>query len=97
MLKDIPVMKKLVATGEERVGRLVQQLMSNERFVLGVQGILSRSLQARGALDKALRAALAAANLPSTADLEGLRAKLDELEGLLEQLEAKLDQLAEKQ
>ena len=29
-LKDNPVMKKLVETGEERIGKLAQQLLSNE-------------------------------------------------------------------
>lgn len=96
MIKDSPLMKKLVATGEERVGKLVQQLMSNETFVLGVQTILTRSLAAKGLLDKALRSALSAANLPSAGDLEALRDKLGELEGLLEQLETKVDALAEK-
>ena len=30
MLKNNPVMKKLVETGEERIGKLAQQLLSNE-------------------------------------------------------------------
>ncbi len=96
MLKDNPVMKRLVATGEERVGKLVQQLMANEKFVLGVQAILSRALSAKGTLDKSLRGALSAMNLPSTADLETLHGKIDELEKLLGQLEGKVDQLVEK-
>jgi hypothetical protein len=29
MLKDNPVMKKLVATGEERIGKIAQQLLSD--------------------------------------------------------------------
>jgi polyhydroxyalkanoate synthesis regulator phasin len=96
MLKDNPVMKKLVATGEERVGKLVQQLMSNEKFVVGIQTIVSRALSAKGTLDKSIRTALSAMNLPSTADLETLREKLDELEKLLGQMEEKVDRLVEK-
>ncbi|MFZ5443625.1 MAG: hypothetical protein ACOZQL_26700 [Myxococcota bacterium] len=95
MLKDNPVMKKLVATGEERIGKLVQQLMSNEKFVSGIQGIVSRGLSAKGTLDKSIRTALSAMNLPSTGDLETLREKIDELEKLLGNLEGKIDQLAE--
>lgn len=91
MLKDNAVMKKLVATGEEQVGKLAQQLLSNEKFVAAIQGIVSRSLSAKGTLDKSLRAALAAMNLPSTADLELLREKVDELERLLSSVETKLD------
>ncbi len=93
MLKNNPVMKRLVETGEERVGRIAQQLLSNERFVAAIQTIVSSSLAAKGTLDKSLRAALAAMNLPSTADLDSLRRKLDDLEQLLTSLEAKVDAL----
>jgi polyhydroxyalkanoate synthesis regulator phasin len=95
MLKDNPVMKKLVATGEERIGKLVQQLMANEKFVAGVQSIISRAFTAKGALDKSLRTALSAMNLPSTGDLETLKEKIEELERLLGQVESKVDALVE--
>lgn len=96
MLKDNPVMKRLVATGEERIGKLVQQLMSNEKFVAGIQGIVSKALSAKGTADKSIRTALSAMNLPSTGDLESLREKIDDLETLLAKLEGKVDQLAEQ-
>lgn len=96
MLKDNPVMKRLVATGEERIGKLVQQLMSNEKFVAGIQTIVSRVLSAKGTMDKSIRTALSAMNLPSTADLETLREKIDELEALLGKLEGKVDQLVDQ-
>src|SRR3954465_4003548 len=92
-LKDNPVMKKLVETGEERIGKLAQQLLSNEKFVLAVQSIVAKTLQAKGTVDKSLRGALAAANLPSTADLEMLRTKVDDLERLLSSVEGKLETL----
>ena len=92
-LKDNPVMKKLVETGEERIGKLAQQLLSNEKFVLAVQSIVAKTLQAKGTVDKSLRSALAAANLPSTADLELLRSKVDDLERLLSSVEGKLETL----
>src|SRR6058998_2646386 len=90
-LKDNPVMKKLVETGEERIGKIAQQLLSNEKFVVAVQTIVSRSLAAKGTLDKSLRTALSAMNLPSTGDLEILRGKVEELEKLLGSIESKLD------
>lgn len=93
MLKDNPVMKKLVETGEERIGKIAQQLLSNEKFVMTVQTIVSRTLAAKGTLDKSLRSALAAMNLPSTADVEALRSKVDDLERLLSSVEAKLETL----
>jgi len=95
MLKDNPVMKKLVETGEERIGKLAQQLLSNEKFVTAVQSIVSRSLAAKGTLDKSLRSALSAMNLPSTADLEQLRGKVEDLEKLLASIEGKVDALVD--
>src|ERR687888_411098 len=94
MLMNNSVMKKLVETGEERIGRIAQQLLSNERFVAAIQTIVSRTLAAKGTLDKSLRGALAAMNLPSTADVEVLRGKVDELERLLASIESKLDSIA---
>jgi polyhydroxyalkanoate synthesis regulator phasin len=96
MLKNNPVMRKLVETGEERIGKIAQQLLSNEKFVAAVQTIVSRSLAAKGTLDKSLRTALAAMNLPSTADVEILRGKVEDLEKLLSQIESKLDTMAAK-
>ncbi len=96
MLKDNPMMKKLVATGEERIGKLVQQLMSNEKFVAGVQTLVSKALSAKGTMDKSIKTALSAMNLPSTGDLDTLREKIDDLEGLLSQLESKVDVLVDQ-
>lgn len=96
MLKDNPVMKKLVATGEERIGKIVQQLMSNEKFVTGVQSLVSSALSAKGTVDKSIKTALSAMNLPSTGDLETLREKIDDLEKLLAGLESKVDVLVDQ-
>jgi len=93
MLRDNPMVKKLVETGEERVGKLASTLLSNETFVAAVQSLVSRSLAAKGSLDKSLRSALAAMNLPSSADVESLRAKVEDLERLLTSVEQKVDTL----
>ena len=94
MLKNNPVMKKLVESGEVRIGKLAQQLLSNEKFVAAVQTIVGQTLKAKGTLDKSLRGALSAMNLPSTGDVETLKAKVEELEKLLTSVESKLDALA---
>ena len=96
MLKDNPVMKRLVETGEERIGKLAQQLLSNEKFVSTIQTLVTRSLAAKGTLDKSLRSALAAMNLPSTADLEILRSKVEDMERILSSIESKVDALKPK-
>src|SRR5687768_8057971 len=75
MLKNNPMVKKLMETGEERIGKVAQQLLSNERFVTAIQGLVSKTLEAKGSFDKSLRGALSAMNLPSTADVALLRTK----------------------
>jgi hypothetical protein len=91
MLKDNPMMKKLVSRGEQGVSKLVAQLMGNEKFVAGVQSIVTKAFSAKGTLDKSLKAALSAMNLPSTGDIATLQSKLDEVEKLLNSLESKID------
>jgi hypothetical protein len=91
MLKNNPMVKRLVQTGEERVGKLASTLLSNENFVGAVQSLVSKSLAAKGSLDKSLRSALAAMNLPSSADVEALRAKVEDLDQLLTSVEKKVD------
>jgi hypothetical protein len=93
-LRDNPMMKRLVETGEERIGKLAQQLLSNDKFVSAIQTLVTRSLAAKGTLDKSLRSAMAAMNLPSTADLELLRGKVEDLERLLSSIEGKVDALS---
>jgi hypothetical protein len=93
VLKNNPMVKKLVETGEERVGKFASALLSNETFVSAVQTLVSRSLAAKGTLDKSLRSALAAMNLPSSADLESLRTKVEDLDRLLTSVEKKVDTL----
>lgn len=93
MLKNNPMVKKLVQTGEERVGKLASTLLSNENFVATVQSLVSKSLAAKGSVDKSLRSALAAMNLPSRADVESLRAKVEEVDRLLNSVEKKVDAL----
>jgi hypothetical protein len=97
MLKNNPVVKKLVETGEERVGKLAQALLSNERFVTALQTLVQRSLSAKGMLDRSLRTALAAMNLPSSEDVESLRRKVTEIETMLGRIEAKLGDRLDKQ
>ena len=96
MLKNNPVMKRLVETGEERMSKLAQQLLSSDKFIGAIQALVSRSLAAKGTLDKSLRTALAAMNLPSSADVDSLRGKVEDLERLLGSVEAKVETLVNR-
>ncbi|HZH04700.1 MAG TPA: hypothetical protein VEY30_13020 [Myxococcaceae bacterium] len=96
MLKESPWVKRWVEAGEEQVGRLAQQLLSNEKFVAAVQGLVTRSLAARDTVDKSLRAALSAMNLPTAAEVDSLRTKVGDLETLLGGVEKKVDALLKR-
>jgi hypothetical protein len=89
-----PAVKKALALGEERMGRLVTQLLSNEKVMHGVQTVVSSALTAKSTLDKGVKTAMSAVNLPSTEDVEELRRKLSELESVVDGLNAKLERQA---
>jgi polyhydroxyalkanoate synthesis regulator phasin len=92
MLKDN--VKKMFELGEEQVGKIAQQLLSNEKFVGAMQSVVGNSLKAKGLVDKNIRLALSAMNLPSVADLDSLRHKLEELEETIKRLEESVAKMA---
>jgi polyhydroxyalkanoate synthesis regulator phasin len=97
MLKENPMEKRMFELGEEQVGKLTSQLLSSEKFVNAVQTIVNNSLKAKGLLDKNIRLALAAMNLPSVADVEALKTKLEELDQTIRRLEESVSKISESQ
>jgi hypothetical protein len=89
LLKN-PVVKRALTAGEERMGKLVTQLLSNERVMHGVQTVVASALNAKSTLDRGVKTAMQAVNLPTTQDVEELRKKLAELETLLDGLAARV-------
>ncbi len=87
-----PMLRRALAVGEERMGKVVTQLLSSQRVVLGVQAVVTSALGARSTLDRGVRTALQAVNLPTTGDVAELRRKLAELEELIDGLAARVEQ-----
>ncbi len=85
-----PMLKRALAAGEERMGKVVTQLLSSERVMHGVQTVVASALNAKSALDRGVRTAMQAVNLPTTEDVEELRRKLAELEVLLDGLASRV-------
>lgn len=96
MLRENPVVKRMFEIGEGQLARLAQELMNNETFVNALQTLMGNTLKAKGLLDKNIRLALTAMNLPTVADLRNLERKLGELEATLARLEAGIKTLNEK-
>ena len=90
-MTELPDLSRL--THEEK-DALIRALWAQvQALTAQVQTLVARSLAAKGTLDGALRTALSAMNLPSTADVEQLRGKVDDLERLLSSVESKVDTL----
>lgn len=93
LLKN-PAVKRAMAAGEERFGRLVTQLLASERVMHGVQSVFASALTAKSTFDRGVRTALGAVSLPTTEEVEELRRKLVELEEMLDGLAAKVERPA---
>jgi hypothetical protein len=85
-----PMVKRAFAAGEERMGRLVTQLLSNDKVMHRVQTVVSSALTAKSTFDRGVKTAMQAVNLPTTEDLEELRSRLAELETMLDGLAARV-------
>jgi hypothetical protein len=91
LLKN-PFLRRALSAGEERMGKLVTQLVSNERVMQGVQSVVASALTAKSTFDRGMKTALQAVSLPTTEEVAELRRKLGELEtvldGLVDRMEA---------
>jgi len=90
------MVKRALMAGEERMGKLVTELLSNERVMHGVQSVVAGALNAKSTFDRGVKTAMQAVNLPTTEDVEELRGKLSELEMLLDGLAARVAPRAAK-
>ncbi len=82
-------LRRVLAAGEEQMGRVVGRLLASETVTSGLQGLVASALQARETFDRGVRQALRVANLPSREDVAELQRKIEELESLLDDLAAR--------
>ena len=97
MLRENPMLKKMIATGEERASKLAAQLLSNEKFMNAVQKAVTAAMEARGTAERAAQTALSAMNIPTASDVKKLEGKIEELEKVFEGLSAKIAELQKKE
>ena len=83
---------KLSRQGEEALGKIAEELISNPV----VNGALTRAFEAREKAVQAQEAAMGALNLPSAADLERVTRRLRSLSQRLEGIEDAIDRLEER-
>jgi hypothetical protein len=85
LLKN-PALRRVLAAGEEGVGKVMGRLLASETVTTGLQGLVSSALEARKVLERGLQQALHAANLPSREEVASLKRRLEELESMIDRL-----------
>ena len=85
-----PAVRRTVAAGEERVGKVVVKLLASERVGEGLRAVASGAVRARDTFERGVSQALHAANLPSRDDVAALKRRVAELEAMLDGLAEKV-------
>jgi polyhydroxyalkanoate synthesis regulator phasin len=92
-LRDNPMLKKMIATGEERMTKLATNLLSNEKVMGALQKTVSTALEAKGLVERNVQTALSTMNIPTAGDVKKLEGKIEELERVFEALSTKISEL----
>ena len=90
--EDQSFVDRLSRTGEEALGKIAEELISNPV----VNAAVARAFEAREKALQAQEAALGAMNLPSAADIERVTRRLRSLSQRLEGIEDAIDRLEER-
>jgi len=96
MLRDNEVLRKMIATGEERMSKLASTLLQNETLMGALQKTVSAALEAKATAERAAQTARGAMNIPTSGDVKKLEGKIEELEKVFEGLSAKIAELQQK-
>ena len=96
MLRENPMLKKMIATGEERMSKIASNLLSNEKLMGALQKTVTAVTEAKGTVEKGLQTALSTMNVPTTGDVRKLEGKIEELEKVFEGLSSKIAELQKK-
>ena len=96
-IRENPMLKKMIATGEEKMSKIASQLLSNEKFMGALQKAVTAGMEARGTLERAAQTALSAMNIPTSGDVKKLDGKIEELEKVIEGLTSKIAELQKKE
>ena len=90
--QDQSFVDRLSRQGEEALGKIAEELISNPV----INGTIARAFEAREKAIQAQEAAMGALNLPSAADIERVTRRLRSLSQRLEGIEDAIDRLEER-
>lgn len=95
-LRENPMLKKMIATGEERMSKIAMQLLSNEKLMGVLQKSISSAMEAKATVEKNTQALLSSLNIPTASDVKKLEGKIEDLERVFEGLSSRITELARK-
>ena len=87
------ILQKLFSLGEDRMNKLLEELMSNPRFAEALGKTVQAALETKGRVDRNMQTVLSLLNLPSKSDYKKLATKIEALQGSLVNLSIKLDRI----
>jgi hypothetical protein len=90
---DTHILKRLYGLGEEGLGRLAEDLLSNPRVAEAFSTAIRKAFEAKGRVDRNMQTVLRLLNVPSRADLNKLATRIEALQGSLANLNHKVDAL----
>lgn len=92
--KHESAVRTILGLGEEKMGEVVNQLLSNEAFVVAVQKAIAGSLGAKRSMDKGMTTLLGLVNIPTLEDVDKIRDKMNELEDSLAEITERLEKVS---
>ncbi len=88
------VLKELSSLGEEKLNKLMQDALSNEKIATTMMKVFQTTQTAREKLSKNVQVALELVNVATKEDYEELKTEIRKLANKVEELEKKIDDLA---
>jgi hypothetical protein len=87
------ILQKLFSLGEDRMNKLLEELLSNPRFAEALGKTVQAALETKGRVDRNMQTVLSLLNLPSKSDYKKLATKIEALQGSMVNLSIKLDRI----
>ena len=87
------ILQRLFSLGEDRMNKLLEELLSNPRFAEALGKTVQAALETKGRVDRNMQTVLSLLNLPSKSDYKKLATKIEALQGSLVNLSIKLDRI----
>lgn len=94
--KHESAVKTILGLGEEKMGEVVNQLLSNEAFVHAVQRAITSGLGAKRSMDRGMTTLLSLVNIPTLEDVEKIRERMGELEETLGEITSRLEAVSSR-